>query len=242
MTIWPGVRRIGQDLLVAGHRRVEHDFADRVPGAPIARPRNTVPSASASIARRRRRKAAAGGRRGGGGRSGHGGGAIGSRGSPAERLAGVRTCEAGTPASPAAVPALKLPIIPARARPLQPRVDAAPHVSTPPKIRRRRTARGRSRSRPRRDARNTAAPAISGGSPQRPAGVRRATHAENSASAISGAFISVLKNPGAMPFTWMFERRELDGERARQHPERALARRVRRRCSAGRGRTRASRC
>ena len=35
----------------------------------------------------------------------------------------------------------------------------------------------------------------------RPAGVRRATQAENSASAISGAFMSVLKNPGAMPLT-----------------------------------------
>ena len=34
-----------------------------------------------------------------------------------------------------------------------------------------------------------------------PAGVRFATHAENSAFAMSGAFISVLKKPGAMPFT-----------------------------------------
>ena len=46
----PCVRRIGQDLLVAGHRGVEHDLADGVPGAPIARPRKTVPSASASNA------------------------------------------------------------------------------------------------------------------------------------------------------------------------------------------------
>ena len=43
---------------------------------------------------------------------------------------------------------------------------------------------------------------------------------------MSGAFISVLKNPGEMPFTWMFERRELHRQRTRQHPQRALARRV----------------
>ena len=35
------------------------------------------------------------------------------------------------------------------------------------------------------------------------AGVRRATHAENSGSSMSAAFISVLKNPGAIPLTWM---------------------------------------
>ena len=45
------IRGIGEDLLVAGHRRVEHDLAGCMAHARRStRPRNTVPSASASNA------------------------------------------------------------------------------------------------------------------------------------------------------------------------------------------------
>ncbi len=44
---------------------------------------------------------------------------------------------------------------------------------------------------------------------------------------MSAAFISVLKNPGAIPFTWTLCAAKLHGERAREHPHRALAHRVR---------------
>jgi hypothetical protein len=33
----PGIRRIGEDLLISGHRRVEHDFADARPVACVER-------------------------------------------------------------------------------------------------------------------------------------------------------------------------------------------------------------
>ena len=48
----PLVGRIGQDLLVAGHRRVEDDFAFGVPAWPNAVPVKTVPSSRASLAMR----------------------------------------------------------------------------------------------------------------------------------------------------------------------------------------------
>ena len=51
----PGIGGIGHDLLVAGHRGVEADLADRLSGAPKPRPQNTVPSASTSAAVAQRR-------------------------------------------------------------------------------------------------------------------------------------------------------------------------------------------
>ena len=101
-----GVRRVGQDLLITGHRRVEDDFADRV-----AHRANRPAMENGAIGQRedrgcRRRKERNAGR-GGGGRSRHGGTAGNSDRTLSGRFAGARTCEAGTAASSATVPAFR---------------------------------------------------------------------------------------------------------------------------------------
>ena len=58
----PRVRRVGDDLLVARQRGVEHDLAgrDAAASAPIASPSNVAPSASTSSASHARRPVMAG--------------------------------------------------------------------------------------------------------------------------------------------------------------------------------------
>ena len=142
----PRIARVRQDFLISGHRGVEDHFADRrALGAD--RPAAKYRAVGQGQHGRRGRGKQRGADGGSGSRGGHGDGAIGS-GKRCPGVRGVRTCEAGTPASPAAVPASKHLIIPARGRRYNRAADAA-GVSTPPKSRRRRRARGRSHSPPR---------------------------------------------------------------------------------------------
>ena len=75
----------------------------------------------------------------------------------------------------------------------RPSAIRAIRIRPPPSCRRRRRSSGRSRSRDAPLARNTSAPTRSSTSPQRPAGVRPRTHAENGSSSTSACVSSVAK-------------------------------------------------
>ena len=190
----PGVRRIGEDLLVAGHRGVEHDLADRRAGGADRAAAKHRAVGERERGRHVRRKQ--GGQRGGREIRGvHGGPVAASAGARRGRFAGCgRANGEGFP-----FPASPTRILPQRGRRRHRAAAAAGQYAA--RNRRRPAGCGRSRSRRRatrgtRRRRRSPAASPSG----RPACGARPTP-RTRASATSGAFISVSKKPGAMPLT-----------------------------------------